>query len=308
MRTHIRFIGIAAVAAIALLLPLSAHAVCGTDTSFGGYYSFVVGTNHAPSLRSSFWTLGSGSPINGAGNDNGSVNDDLWVVPYQGGWIVFGGWAQQTYDGCPDLGGAPATQRMAFAFSDLDGTGNMTYAVECVHRDVTAGRQFGTDLPPGCTAGACQQINMVAAPKATVTGTTRAAGNAQITIASPDFSAGFYSDGSAGCELNTVIPQFDVYKQEIARNAVAPTNRDISSWTLAGTGNIGTPFVLTTTCVSDCDVYLALVPHYKDNFNTGEPATGAPARVGANSTKIQAGPTLANPPKPRVITNTKKAE
>lgn len=307
MRKHI-LVGLAAAALAVLVVPSTANATCGTDTLFGGYYSLVGPTTHSPALRSSFWTLGSGSTVNGAGNDNGSVTDDVWLVPYSGGFVVQSGWGEAAYDGCPDLGGAASAQRMAFAYSDLNGAGNMIYAVECVHRDVTAGRQFATDLPPGCGGGACQPITMVLAPKATITGTTRAAGNAQITVASPDFSAGFYTDGSVGCELATVIAQYDVYKQEIARNAVAPTSRDISSWTLAGTGNTGSPTVLTTTCVTDCDVYLAVLPHYKDNFNTGEPATGAVARVGANSTKIQSGPTLANPPKPRVITNTKTAE
>lgn len=307
MTKQLRLVSIAAAAAVALLLPVSAHAVCGTDTSFGGYYSLLTGTQHAASLRSSFWTLNSGSTTNGAGNDNGAVSDDLWVIPYSGGYVVQGGWAQQAYDGCPDLGGPASGQRMVFAFSEVDGTGSPTYAVECVHRDVTAGRQFGTDLPVGCGGGSCTPIALVAAPKATISGTTRAAGQANITVGSPNFAPGFYTDGSTGCDVATVIPQYDVYKQELARNAAAPLNKDATSWTLVGTGNTGSSFSFTTACVSDCDVYVALLPHYNSGFTTGEPATGAPARVGANSTKVQAGPVLASPPKPRVITNTKKA-
>lgn len=308
MNKHIRIAGIAAAAAVALLLPLNAGAACGTATSFGGYYSLVTGTTHAGSLRSSFWSLGSGSTTNGAGNDNGSVNDDLWLIPYGTSFVVQSTWSAQAYDGCPDLGGAPPSQRMVFAFSDVDGAGNMLYAVQCVARDVTAGQQFATDHPAGCDGTSCQPTAMVLAPKAAVTGTVRAGTQAQVTVASPDFSAGFYSDGSVGCELANVIPQYDVYKQELGRGAAAPANADVTGgWTLVGTGNTGSPFVFTTACASNCDVYIATVPKYNNGFSTGEPATGAPNRAGRSSTKVQAGPILADPPKPR-IANPKKAQ
>ena len=44
MKKSTRFLGIAAVGFAALLLPLNAHAVCGTTLSFGGYYSYLTGT------------------------------------------------------------------------------------------------------------------------------------------------------------------------------------------------------------------------------------------------------------------------
>ena len=311
MKKSIRILGLALVGVAALVLPLNAHAACDSGVFFGSYYSIVTGTSNGPSLRSSFWMVGAGNTLIGAGSDNGNVNESgIWLHPYQSlPLIIADAWGNNTsYDGCADLQGA--TGRMAWAMSDVDGTGNMVYAAGCAQRVGTAFVEFDFTQPPGCASSACATpLALVPAPKATISGSTRAGTNATITVGSPNFAPGFYSDGTPGCTLANVITQYDVYKQEVGRNAAAPTNRDVTGgWVLAGTGNIGASVSFPTTCVSDCDVYVSLVPHYDSNFNTGEPATGAPARVGASSTKIQAGPVLANPPKPRTITNTKKAE
>ena len=312
MKKSTRFLGLALVGVAALLLPLNAHALCGGSLSFGGYYSHLTGTLSTGTLRSSFWILNNGNPTTGAGMDNGTVADSgNWLIPYTGGFIVQSNWAGNAgYDGCPDPAVPTPAQRQAMAFSDVDGSGNMLYAVACAHRDPTAGQEFNFDLPSGCASpSTCAPIAMVLAPKANVTGTVRAGTQATVTVASPDFSPGFYSDGSVGCELATVIPQYEVFKQELGRGAAAPTNADVSAgWVSVGTGNTGTPFVFTTTCGANCDVYLQVVPKYKDGFSTGEPATGAPNRGGRVSTKVQAGPILADPPKPRIIPNPKKAD
>ena len=142
---------------------------------------------------------------------------------------------------------------------------------------------------------------MQPAPRATIAGTTHSADQANITVATPSFAAGYYSDGTPNCDMNAVIPQYDVYKVEIPRGAFPPTSADVTSgWTLVGTANIGTPFTFTTTCLENCDVYVATMPAYNSGFKTGEPATGAPNRVGPRSIIVQAGPILANPPKPRL--------
>lgn len=304
MNRNLRVLGIAAAALVALVIPLNAHATCGTDISFASYYSLITGTTFGPSLRSSFWMVGAGNPALAAGNDNGSVSDATWITPYNGGMIIQSGWAQQLYDGCADAAGAIPAQRMAVAMSDVNGSGQLVYAVGCAHRDPTAGVQFEFSRPGGAPWA------LVAAPKANITNTVRSGNEAQITVASPDFSAGFYGDGSAGCDIATVIPQYDVYKQQIGRNATPDSTNDVgTSWVLVGTANSGTPAVVTTTCgTTNCDVYLAVAPHYNSNFSTGEPATGAPNRVTQKSTVVQAGPTLAVTPKTRVIQNKKTAE
>jgi len=130
-----------------------------------------------------------------------------------------------------------------------------------------------------------------------------------ITVGTPNFALGFYSDGSVGCDAATVIPQFDVYKQQTGRGVPAnPTNDVGTAWVLATTCNTsGSPAcVVTTTCgTTNCDNYLAVVPHYNSNFSTGEAATGTPARVSAKSANVQAGPTLAVTPKSKIIRNDK---
>jgi len=304
MKRNVRFLGLALVGIVALLLPLKADAVCGSSISFQGFYVGVVGpTTNGPSLRSNFWALSGGNPVLGTGIDNGALTDQTdWLLDTGDAthWAINGDWAGQLYDGCPDAQGDPTVQRMVASFSDVDGTGAMTYAVACVHREPSAGVQFDFD-------GVGGPILLVPAPKGVITNTVRAGTEANITVGSPDFSAGFKSDGSTGCTAANVIPQYDVYKQQIARDAAPSSTRDAgTSWVLVGTGNTGSPFTFTTTCAaSNCDVFVTVSPHYNSNFTSGEAATVAPARVGVNSNKIQAGPVLAITPKPKPIMNKK---
>jgi hypothetical protein len=311
MKRTTQLLGIALVGVATLPLALNASANCGSDISFGSYYSAVTGTANGPALRSNFWTLGLGNPTLGAGVDNGPVSEsDNWLVPYNGALAVLSGWAQKSYDGCPDAAGQPLPpdQRMVMSFSDIDVSGNMTYAVACAHRDTQAGAQFDFTRPPGGQGS--PPIALVRAQKASITNTIRGGNEATITVGVPNFSAGFYSDGSSGCDLATVIPQFDVYKQQTARNAAPAATLDATvggPWTLVGTCNsTGSPtcVVFTTTCgTTNCDNYLAVVPHYNSNFTTAEAATGTAPRVSPSSTRVQAGPILAVTPKPKAIPN-----
>jgi len=321
MKRNVRILGIALIGVAALLLPLQSEAACGSPVFFAAY-SEITGTTNGPGLRSNFWMIGpainGGNPAVGPGSDNGPVTDAVWIGAYPGTGMsqtIFGSWDTVTplpYDGCPDpLGpGAP----MAYSLSDLDGTGNMVYAVGCTGRTLV-GAFFEFDFTvggPGCTVG-CAPIALVPAPKATITGTTRSAGNANITVGSPDFSLGFYGDGTPGCAMGNVITHYEIFKQEIPRDAAAPVNRDASAgWVSVGTQNIGTSFNFSTACGANCDVYVAVMPKYDPDgagavaaFDTGEASTSTVRRVGPSSTKVQAGPILANPPRPR-IANPKK--
>jgi hypothetical protein len=113
---------------------------------------------------------------------------------------------------------------------------------------------------------------------------------AQITINSPSFTSIYYSDGSAGCVISGVIKQYDVWLKEVGRDAPAPTDRNqtTGAWILVNTCNIGSSCVVTTSCgTTVCDAYLAVSPRYDSGFQTGD-APGN-ARVGPNSTRVQAG-------------------
>jgi len=303
MKSNTRFVGLALAGVVALLLPLKADAVCGTGISFQGYpLSTITGTTNGPSLRANFWTLGGGNPTIGVGADNGAITAQAdWIVPAptEGEWVINGNWDAANYDGCPDVA-QPNTdlQRMVVSLSDVDAQGNMTYAVACVHRDVQAGSQFGFDLVG-------EHIALVPAAKGGIANSVRAGTEATITVAPPDFSAGHYTDGSTGCELASVIPQYDVYRQTTGRGVAPSADNNVGPvWVLVGTGTTGQSFTFTTTCgTTNCDNYLAVVPHYNSNFTTADAATASPARVSARSGNVQAGPTLAVTPKPKKIKN-----
>lgn len=316
MRKHIRFLVVAVAAVAAIAMPFNASAICGSAIVFGQSAGLLTTPSaDTASVRSNFWVLdGSnpsaqiGNPTIGVGADNGNQPDNNtinpWVRPYQGSLYVVGDWAGNPgYDGCPDISvPTVANQRMLFAFSDVSGSAAV-FAVTCLHRTVTVTNQFDIDTTTG--GG---NLVLTALPKAAITNTVRAGNEATITVGSPDFSGNYHSDGSVGCALAQVIPQYDVYKQELARNATAPTARDAGAaagtWLLVGTANVGSTFTFTTTCATtNCDVYLAVAPHLQGGFTTGEAATGQPARVGTNSNKVQAGPILADTPNFKIIKN-----
>lgn len=312
MKKNIRFLGLVVAGVVALLLPLKADAACDNSISFGSYYWGVSNTSGTSSLRSNFWTLNAGDPSTGAGSDNstapetGNAVNVPWLAPY--GTIplqVRGNWADNVnYGNCPP--GDTDAQRMVFSFSDVN-AGNMVYAVACVRRDTTAAIQFSLD-PLG------HDIQLVLAPKAAITNTVRNGGTAGandsvVTVGVPDFTPGFNTDGSSGCDLATVIPQFDVYQQQTDRGVAPQSTRDAGTWVLRTTCNTnGVPAcTFNTTCGgTNCDLVVATSPHYNSNFTTGEAATpGDVARVGANSAMLQAGPVLAQTPKFKNIKNTK---
>jgi hypothetical protein len=312
MTKHARIVGIALLGVAALLIPMNASATCATDISFGSYYSFIQGTSNGPGLRANFWALNGGNPTIGAGADNGSIQETgVWLVTYPAGsqtFAVLSGWGQQQYDGCIDAVTTPPNQRMVMSFSDVDALGNPTFAVTCTSRDTAAGTQFDFTRPSSAP------IALVPAVKPVITNTTRNAvtGDATITIGVPDFAAGFYTNGSAGCDAATVIPQFDVYKQQLPRGgAVQPGNDGGTGTTwgapIATCSTSGSPAcTVTTTCgTTNCDNVFAVVPHFNSNFTTADAASASPIRVSTASTKVQAGPTLAVTPKPRTIPNPK---
>jgi hypothetical protein len=298
-----RLIGIALVGVAALLLPLTAEAACPTSLIFGGYYSQLTGTGAG--LRANFWMMGAGNPALGAGNDNGAINKTgVWVQNLSANPVAFyGDWNTQAYDGCADAVQPISDQRMAASFSDVNAAGDMTFAVLCAHRDPPSAVQFNFDRPGN------GPITLAPAQKAIIANTVRTGTEAAITIQTPNFSAGFYTDGSVGCEQAAVIPQFDVFKQQTARGVPpAPTNDATvgGPWVLVGTCNTsGSPAcVVTTTCGAvNCDNFLAVVPHFNSNFSTGEASSTLPPRVSAKSGNVQAGPTLAVTPKPKKINN-----
>jgi len=308
MRTNwLKGLSIVALAAVALLVAAPASATCGTSIVFGhppylscgGNYCYITspGAASVASMEVTFWNFGSGSTAVGTGDDNGPVPDDAILRgPYPGGLTISGDWAGAAFDNCPDRVTTVPNQRQVFQFSDVSAAGNQSFfAVACVQRTPALGFQFNL-------SGLGQNIVLKPVPKASIVNTVRAAGEAQITVGSPDFSPLVYSDGSSNCNAAALIPQYDVWIKSVNRNAPAPTDRDTATgtWALGGTCAIGGPCTVTTACgTTNCDAYVAVSPKYNSGFGAGDLNTSA--RTSPNSTLVQAGPTLAEPPDFKII-------
>jgi hypothetical protein len=301
MTKNLRFLGIGLVGVAALLLPLKADAACGS-IAFGSYYVAIVGTNQtvtSPTLRSNFWLMTAGAPALGAGNDNGAIADSVWVSQYAGHTVVLGDWGTQVYDGCADAVQPATAQRMGYSFSDVDGSGDMIWAVACVARVPGFAPDFDLAHIPG------GEIPLVPALKAQVTNTVRTGTEATITVAPPNFAAGFKTDGSTGCDLASVIPSYSVFRQQTARGVAPSTTNDATGvWVSVCTAPLGSPCTFTTTgSATNSDNYLAVTPNFNSGFTTGDAAQAQPARLSVKSTNVQTGPILAVTPKAKPIPN-----
>ena len=281
--------------ALCALASLPAGASCATSVAFGQVgpsctpdYCYVhsPGVNTNASIQGTFWSLTFGNPTNGSGDDNGAGSDSNWLLPSPPDHYLGGDWGDAPFDGCGTNGPSPLSNRMIVALSDVDAAGaNAFFAAICTTRHPLSFPQFdqGNLVPPGNIV-----LKPIAAP---VIASTAPLGNeAQITISSPSFASIYYSDASGGCGIGSVIKQYDVWLRQVARDAPAPTDRNqtMGAWTLGNTCAIGSSCVVTTSCGTvACDAYLALSPRYDSGFQTGE-APGK-ARVGPNSTRVQAG-------------------
>lgn len=295
-------LGLLLVGGMGLLASAPAQATCGlgdvpfgqdTPGACGATYCYVQspGVNTTSSIKARFWILGQGDPALGIGVDNGNLGDNNWLVSFGGPLALTGNWNVPGSDGCPGT----STDRMAVSFSDVSADGLTSYfAAACATRNPSAANQFDFDNP----SGAGHIVLKTLAEKARYS-TVRSGTEAQITVQSPSFANIYYTDGSAGCAIANVIPQYDVWINVGPRPLAAPTSRDnAGAWALAGTGNVGSPFTFTTACgTTNCDFFLAVSPKFANGFNTGDAPSGtAGVRVGGpNSTRGQAGPTLANP-------------
>jgi hypothetical protein len=272
-----------------------ARANCSTSVAFGQVgpncapdYCYVhsPGLNTNTSIHGTFWSLTFGNPANGSGDDNGAGSDSSWLLPSPPDHYLGGDWGDAPYDGCGINGPSPLSNKMVVALSDVDATGaNAFFAAVCNTRHPLSFPQFDQgDLSPPANI----VLKPIAAP--VIASTVPFGNEARVTISSPSFTSIYYSDGSAGCGIGSVIKQYDVWLKQVARNAPAPTDRNQSTgaWSLGNACAIGSSCIVTTSCGTvACDAYLAVSPRYDSGFQTGD-APGQ-ARVGPNSTRVQAG-------------------
>lgn len=275
-----------------VLVSAPARAACGDGPGFGqqssgcgGGFCYVTspGLKTSTSIQASFWAVGAGNTAGGAGIDNGTFPDDQWLIDFGGSnYAIAGSWSQDTgIDGCIDTLGNGS--KMAISFTDIDASnGAAFFAAACVTRDTSAG--FEIDYSNIHT-----NIELKPIAKPVIASSVRVGNDSLVTIASPNFSSIYYSDGSPGCAIGNVIKQYDVWVQQTARDGAAPSDRNSSTgWVLGNTCNVGAQCVVNVACTgTNCDAFFAVSPRYDSGFGS--------TRVSVNSTRVQAGQNLANP-------------
>lgn len=331
MRILNRF-ALAAVAVLVVAAALTpAHAVCGGNpviqtftgpngTSFiwnggtfvPGYYPAYppFGVNYAPPwtplFEATFWALGAGNPAIGPGDDAGTFTVPPWSWAYynptyygyyQYAGSIFTGWgANSAIDGC--LQNSPPGTCTCVLMTDEDGTDGY-FAI--TGNAASAGIWWTQlDQPGSDGAGNAGPIILQPMAKATILNTVRLPNlDLDIDVTVPPVPAADYTlGGCGGCGP----VGFKVMEIVQSRGAPPPGTRQAAAWspmTLSGGGVqpvLGTPMGGVVTVTSPCgasntDVYIAPVLVFDSGFETNV--------VAGNSTRIECGPTLAEPEKPR---------
>lgn len=291
----------------ALLIALFAAptlAVCGNARLFNAYYSPVRTPGYTPTygtsssvstdMVGSFWALGSGDPVIGDGNDNGTFPAVLNVgYGYYAGWVsvpvaygypatIVSQWAADPgIDNCIDAAGPGGSCGngaccMAILLSDQDDSGAGYFTYLTAPSDIFSNYFFDQT----------GDIDLVAIPKLNITGSSRqGASGVDVSVTLDGPGAGFYIDAS--CPVS--ITSYQVWIQEVPRpGGSPPDSRAIGDWTPIGdVTSVGTETTVNATCSGDADLYLAASLIVDDGFGTGH--------VGPNSTRVECGPTVADP-------------
>jgi hypothetical protein len=317
-----------AVAAIlvAATASIPAHAACGGNpliqtvsgpngTSFiwnsgtfvPGYYPglppYSTTTPWTTSFEATFWALGTGDPAIGPGDDAG-----IWTVPpfywayhnptyYVGGYYyagtIFGGWgAHGGIDGC--IQNNPPGSCTCVLMTDEDGVDGY-YAI--TSNAASAGVWITQLTQPGNDpAGNASPIILTEMVTPIILNSVRnpVTYDLCLTVTVPHSSLGQYELG--GCECGPV--GYRVLEMRIPRGSAPPASRQISSgWTFmnlcGGAPQPITPIGVPVDVESlsggalDWDLYLAAQLYFDSDFAT--------PIVSGNSTRIEAGPNLAEP-------------
>lgn len=294
---------IVALGVVALAVPTTASASCGTAIVFnqggyacGGYYCYITspGTDDIAAIQADFWSLGTGNPAVGLGDDDGSRANDQWLTRYSPAYGIYmianNNWSQPGIDGCIDNQGPVATQKMIAAFGDQDPSGNTAYwAVSGALRDPAAGAQFNfSGNPPA-------NITLVEIPAVAIVGSTKVSDTqVDVDIQCPNLNAGgFYTDGNV--LFSEAVQGCAIFQQQIAGIGAAapsgPGSRSLGSgWSQIGTianGQVGTVTLSGCNATTDNSNYLGIAIQFDSGFTT--------QYVGPNSNRVECGPNVANP-------------
>jgi len=243
------------------------------------YFDAPAGFQDVSQAQGKFWGLGQFNPASPGGTDNGLIGPgdgaEPWLRYFGGaGFYVFGDWAGNLYDGCPQDAPNPQPARMALQWTTSDGSDSYFVAI-CATEDA-----FGAfpvaDIP---------SAPMVRVPKPVIHASSRAGTTTNLTVGTEPLSGGVYNTG--GCPL--AVTGFKIYTQTVPRNAAAPSgpnSRTTNGWTLLGS-SAGADVAGAVNCATDGDVYLLTTLVLDGNVEIGQGSR--------NSTKVECGPNLATP-------------
>jgi len=241
---------------------------CGSD----------LGTSISSSFRGSFWRMGLGSPLVGAGLDSGAwpaiESDDRGWVRFDAGQPAFldGDWAfDRRVDGC--LGDAPGPRCLVVALADQDGASG--YLALLSARE-SPGGTYLFDEP------AAAPIRLGVMPRPFLASTSKPNPyTVVVNTAAYNVPSNALHLDEPDCSANAAVG-YRVYAQKTERSAPAPADRTrddgnpVTGWELApgGAGPGGQPLPLGSTasvsftCHTVKDVFLAASFAFDSGFET----------------------------------------
>ncbi len=290
----------AAIVALAAIQPAGAACLTqgfihqyGSDGTEGAISS--PGLSRQSSFKGSFWALGFGSPDVVPGHDNGTWPSSSWLWGPDGAVYLLGGWGDDPgIDGCANTPPVPQPGKTVVLLADTNADGSDGYFVAaCATKNDFEAYNFQDLNPSG--------LRLFQIPRPIFVASARAGTALNLTLNHEAVVRGI-QPGDCGSPL---IRGYRVYSQAVPRNAAAPANRDKAQWTALTTESaIGANSVASIDCSTDSDVYLATALVFDSGVET--------LYVSRNSTVVQCGQTLADPPgsfkllkKPRTPTPTR---
>ena len=255
----------------------------------------------SPAANITFWALGSGDPAVGFGNDNGAYDIIAGggffftgygpgVGTYLTGGYLRGGQINGTWEGGTDNCVA-AGSCMCMLITDQDGARGFWATAGGM-----ADANVNTSMNRGGVDGGGNNLPIIlvdiAAPS--INGSRRLGGtfdvDLDVQVLAP--TAGNYAVDGCACGPTG----FRVLQQIVMRGAMPPSDRTLSAWTepltdlgaaQTDTALGGTATVRSLCGASNQDVYLTTQLVFDSGFQT--------TVVSGNSTRVECGPTLADP-------------
>ncbi len=301
------FASILAMGVLALAVPFAANASCTNALTFSqgpvgtycspGYYCYILspGLDDIATLQADFWSLNTGDPTVGLGDDDGSRANSDWLQRFQGNPIYgiymtkANNWSQPGIDGCIENKPARGEERMVALFGDTDAGGTTAYwAVSITQRDTAASPQFDFQGNPPA------HIQLIEIPTPAIVASRKLSADViEVDIQCPDLSAGFYTDGNN--VLSDVVQGCQIFQQQLALNSPGPAgagSRDLANgWAAIGaaipSGSVGTVTLGGCNATNDFSNYLGVGIALDSGFTTNF--------VGPNSNRVDCGPNVATP-------------